>query len=398
MTKNVRPLAAGFLMLATVFGAAQAQLGDSAAVPIAPLRGSAVVLSRPINGPITITQSGSYVVTWDISVITPPAITVLAPNVIIDLNGHSVGTPGFNNGDVIVMGTGSRQLKIKNGHLFGGRRYIASTAPAIQLTMDSVTCADGRFGVDLENASSLSIKNSDFSAAGESFHVNGQFTLDFKSNTVRQSVTNALDNRCGVGFGGVTNGIISGNTLSCTAYNGTVLTVNGTGSARIENNTVSGFDTQTCISPGVAATVKDNAIDGCRYAISSLANGNRIIGNQITGMMASGNGILLNGSNNVIADNTLHDFDLAIVLTASGNTVSGNAVLDYLSYGIVVSGSSNVIDGNQIQTHITSSTEGLVFSLYSADNTYKNNDFRGTTGAAVRDDGTNNIDGGGNLQ
>lgn len=398
MTMRSLSLATALLLLASEFGSARAQLDEpdeGLAIELDPPPGASTFPARPIRGPMTITVPGPYVVTRDISVITPPAITIMASGVSIDLNGKSVGTPGFDNGDVVVMDAGSRQLRIKNGRIFGGSRCIASEVPGVSLSMDHVRCTDGNYGVQISEASLVSITNSELRTEREAVHVGGAYPLRFEGNTIH--TVNYYS--AGAFFSGITTGLMSGNTFDCETYQGYLLTLSGTGLIRIEGNSFDGHQATAGLTLlGGSYWVTDNSIRGCRNeAIKLNASGSQIANNHLSDGGGIGAGIYVGGSSNIVSDNTVEDYTFGMRVSGSGNLVSRNVVLGSWETGITVSGASNSIDGNRAQSTYARFSKGLVFSESSSNNVFKDNLLSGNPGGALRDDGTDNLDGGGNV-
>jgi parallel beta-helix repeat protein len=349
------------------------------------------------SGPVTITESGAYVVTWDISVLTPPAITVMAPDVTIDLGGYSIGTPGFANGDVILMSTGARRLQITNGRLVGGTQCISSSAADVRLSLDHVTCTGGKYGVDIQSASAVSITRSEFSPARDAVIIGGAYSLRFEGNTIRQALPYPAGTSCGATFNGVTNGSIADNVFDCTAYDGTIISLSGTGLTRVARNSLTGHDTRGCLQLDGRFIVRENSIEGCRYALQSTGSGNRLVDNAISGGLALALGIYVAGADNTIAGNAISDCLYGITVGGSRNRISDNSVLRSAETGVTILGTENLIIGNGIQSNVAHSSEGLVLSESSSENVYKNNDLTGTTGIPIQDFGTGNLDAGGNV-
>jgi parallel beta-helix repeat protein len=377
MTKRITPLLA--VAVVVLVATASAALGGERPHSIA-------------SGPVTITESGSYNVTWDISVITPPAIIIMAPDVTLDLNGHSVGTPGFDNGDVILVGTSAHRLQIKDGRLVGGTQCISGATPDLNLSMDHVTCTGGKFGVHISSASAVSITRSEFSPARNALIIEGAYSLRFDGNTIRQALPYPAGITCGASFGGVTNGSITDNTFDCTAYDGTILYLSGTGVTRVVHNSLTGHDTRGCLQLDGRFIVRENSIEGCRYPIQSTGSGNRLVDNVVSGS-AVARGIEVTGSDNTVAGNVISDCGYGIIDTGARNRISGNSVLRSEETGVWILGAESLISGNRIQSNRT----GLLLGESSSNNTYKNNDLRGTIRTPVQDSGTDNVDGGGNV-
>jgi hypothetical protein len=350
-----------------------------------------------IFGPVTITESGVYVVASDISVLTPPAITVMAPNVTIDLGGHSVGTPGFGNGDVMLLSLGAQRLQIANGRLVGGTQCISSSAVGVSLSMDHITCTGGKYGIQIPSASAVSITHSELSPARDALLVDGAYSLQFDGNVVRQALPYPAGISCGVSFFGITNGSITDNSFECTAYDASLMSLRGTGLVRVERNSLVGFDTRACLELDGRFIVRGNVIEGCRTAIRTTGDDNSITNNTISNDVQRGVGIEMSGSDNTVVDNALSYCLYGINVGGSRNRISRNSVLFSDERGVTVFGSENLISGNRIQSGFVGHSDGLVLFDTSSGNVYRNNDLSGTTGIPIQDFGIDNVDAGGNV-
>jgi parallel beta-helix repeat protein len=226
----------------------------------------------------------------------------------------------------------------------------------------------------------VSITRSELSPAGTGVIIGGAYPLRFEGNTVRQALPYPAGINCGANFNGVTNGTIADNVFDCTAYDGTALAVQATVLIRVERNALNGFDTLACLRVEGRSVLKDNTIQGCRYALSSAGSESRIVGNTISSVSALGYGMDVDGSNNTVANNAVSDYLYGPTVHGSGNRISGNSVLLSAERGVTIVGTENLISGNRIQSGTWDFSKGLVFLMGSSANVYKNNDLTGTTG------------------
>lgn len=78
------------------------------------------------SAPVTISQSGSYYLTGNLSVTTGDAITISANGVTIDLNGFTItSTSATASGTAILLGAGVHDITIRNGHIVSGTTYTS---------------------------------------------------------------------------------------------------------------------------------------------------------------------------------------------------------------------------------------------------------------------------------
>jgi len=347
-----------------------------------------------IDAPLTITQSGSYIVTQNITAAAPPVIVVTAPNVSIDLNGKTVSTSGGDTGHVIVLQTGARQLRITNGTLAGGSTCLQSSIPGIRLSMDHVRCDGAVSGVHL-NASNARITHSVFLTAREAVRIGGRFPVWFEDNTVYTTDYYSA----GVSLSGMTSGSIVRNTIGCSSYEGSLLTLDALGPVRVDRNTLSGDNAAAGLTiSGGLFSVTNNIIGGARNgAVIVQSSGSHVFGNRIRHAGGVCTAISVQGSANVVSGNDIFDYTVGIEVSGTGNVVSGNAVHSSWERGVFVNGSENTFAGNQIESRYGYYTTGLEFSATSSNNAYKANVLTGNNGGGLLDNGTDNVDAGGNV-
>jgi parallel beta-helix repeat protein len=347
-----------------------------------------------IDQPLTITQSGSYIVTQDIIAAAPPVIVVTAPNVAINLNGKTVGTTGGDTGHVIVMQTGAKQLRITNGTLSGGSTCLQSSIPGVRIVMDRVGCYAAVSGVHV-NASQLTITHSVFQTSREAVHAGGRFFARFEDNTVYTTDYYSA----GVSLLGMTAGSIARNTIGCSSYEGSLLTLEAFGYVRVDRNTLDGDNAAAglTITNGVFS-VTNNTIEGARNgAVIIQSSGSHVVNNTIRHAGGVCNAISVQGSDNLVSGNVIADYTVGIDVSGTNNVVSGNAVRGSWERGIFVNGSENTFSGNRVESQYGYYTTGLEFSATSSGNAYKSNVLTGNSGGGLLDNGTDNVDAGGNI-
>jgi len=363
-------------------------------------RAFALDIPRSIDGPVTITESGSYVVTQDIAVALPPAITIAAPNVSIDLNRKTISTAGFDTGSLIVMTPDSQQLLIRNGSIRGGGRYLASVAASLRLTMDHVTCTDGKYGITIAGATNISITDSNIRSERFPLDISGSYPLTFERNVVGSSQYYET----GISLAGITSGSFVGNRVSVNTYQGAFFRIDSTGFVRMTNNV---FDGDNGMDGVYLASGRylfaDNEINGGHpTGLIVATDGNVIMNNRINGGGGVSTGLSLGGSNNVVSGNVIRDRWTGMSIGGANHKISGNTIIGSWEYGMTVSGSYEMLIANTVHSHFAHFTKGLVLS--GDHNLFKVNDLRGNGGPSpppwmndLEVHGTTNIDGGGNL-
>jgi len=305
----------------------------------------------PIFTQTTITDSGSYIVTQDISVAAGDGITITAGEVTLDLNGHTLSLPaGVGNG--VFIGSGNDSFRITNGRIIGGDIGVRTDIAGVgALVVEDLEVATSSYGLYLW-AQSVTVSRSTF--LGNQVLVRGPsaaspVTARMVGNVfVGEDYTSLYLQYC-------QDSEIGGNRIMESGFRG-ILLANCPGS-RIHDNLIS------------YATV--GTLDGVAIGVSSH-------GNQIS-------------------DNVIHRFDIGIRADSSGNRISGNVIQQSGSAeglyrgGIVIYGSRNLIEGNQIEGGASC---GVSFQSGSA-NAYRGNMLRGNSLGGIC--GLSNTDAGGNI-
>ncbi len=129
MTKNISAAAFG-LAITIVPGSifAQGALTPTGA-PAATMRSLDQIEPRtPISSlPFTISSSGSYFLTKNLSVASANGITINATNVDLDLRGFTISSTVGSGTSAIALGSLVDNVTIKNGRISGGTGYNGST-------------------------------------------------------------------------------------------------------------------------------------------------------------------------------------------------------------------------------------------------------------------------------
>jgi parallel beta-helix repeat protein len=237
--------------------------------------------------PITITSSGSYVLTSDLNVssTTANAITIEANNVTVDLNGHAIIGPGSGSGRGISASLSTYNITVMNGTVrdFGVYGVMISGRTNIVKDMRVHNSGDDGFQISravITNCAATENGNRGFSVERSTLtdcmaYLNSQSGIIASASTVTDC--NANKN--------ITVGIdaIEGSTVTnCTAY----------------DNTGDGIDADESIITN--CTVTNNGGDGIEGK-----NKNRIEGNNLRDN--GGYGLYLSGDKNYAIKNTASD-------------------------------------------------------------------------------------------
>ena len=301
----------------------------------------------PIYQATTISQSGSYVLTRDLSISSGSAITITGnPNVILDLAGHTivsssataVFTLNFTSGFTSPCGS----LTLRNGEVKGngsGVTTVVGRQCQIDLKLEGM-----RF-----NNADVYVEDGSVSAISNRFYGSDLF------NDANFTAPSALIEWNQFILGGIT---VFGNAVAQIRHNnlqsGSIVANGSDGFAAtehiIEANTLAGGGIQ----------VGQSGTDG----VVNLA----VIGNVATG---------------AIQVRTCQGFRIA------DNVISGCAGGSGIT---LVEGSKGLIEGNRVR----GCTNGISFDSLSNDNAWRNNMLRNNT-SAVLNNGLNNTDAGGNV-
>jgi len=250
--------------------------------------------------PFTISQSGSYVVTCDLSLSTTNTngITISANDVTLDLNGHTLRGPGKaagTSGSGIYLGSTRYNIAIRNGVVRDWRLIGVSAANARNSQFESLQCyyngthglAIGRGCIAKENTCGFN----DFegiSAEGSTIiqnmcYNNGRNGIDGTSGCLIES--NNCRYNAGVGIDGGISAIISKN--NCYSNTGDGIQVSN--NCYVFENNCNGNGSGTGVGAGINATSSDNTIkenlvtDNDTGILCNPATGNFIICNYASG-------------------------------------------------------------------------------------------------------------------
>jgi Right handed beta helix region len=327
---------------------------------------AAVAGKTPIHNQTTITQSGSYIVTRNITATSGPVITILADGVELDLNGFTLTQLAPGDPVILMSGTacsGGKGCETKKGTTSGGSESIRDDAgPSRDMTVRQVrTSSSSSSAIRIGNAGKILIEDCDFVDPGGA-------AVDLTGPTGSLGRVDFVRNR----FGDVARahadikllrmfGILSGNVLPVPPAPGPsgpsgAIVVQASRGVLIEHNSIAGT-----LAP--AATVDGIHIDAASVDVS-------VVDNVISG--APRNGVRIEGQGNWITDNLI-------------NRCAGP--------GVHVSGSTNVVDRNRIG-HNTGN--GIFFDNATGPHVYRANVLRGNTSAGVGG-APGNTDGGGNV-
>ena len=288
----------------------------------------------PLAAATTISTSGSYVLTRDITASGTPLV-VSAGTVTIDLNGHTLATTG--SASVLVV-NGPANLTLRNGRLYGGYR-----------------------GLDLQP-----------SAAGSRVAVS---RVEFENHSQAIDATDA-------GELVVEDCTIHDVSTALVATANTVATL-----VRVARNDVRSITGVVLSAPGASmrGNVEDNILrlaEGNGVLISGVTRALSVARNKIAG---ANYGVVVSGAGgHVVASNVISQSIVAGIRIAADNcVVFHNTVVAGAAQGIDVASAGNLIDANLVNANLG---VGLHFEATSLSCVYRNNAVRGNGLANYADD------------
>lgn len=242
------------------------------------------------SAPFTISGSGSYYLTGNLTVTSGNGITITADDVTLDLNGFTISStasPASSNG--VLISDARKNITIRNGHIRGTTTYVAPTFTG------------GGFldGIDTTSSASANISISDVNVLGV-----GADGINLTSS----SIPGYSVQRCKVTVCGGT-GVLAGNVRDCV-----VMTA---GSVGINSNAVSNSYGESVSGPSANVLQNDP-----RTPISSLPFTISAAGSYyLTGNLAltTGTGITIS------ADQVTLDLN-GFALSSTASPASGTAV------------------------------------------------------------------------
>lgn len=290
--------------------------------------------------PYTISQSGSYVVTSD---LTPSStdtngITIYVDNVVLDFNGHTLIGPGKSAGTTgsgIYVSGSYKNIVVRNGTIRDWRSNAIDTSNATNSQFSDLQLYNnGSNGIYA--GSNCTVKNTICSD-------NGSYGISIGSGCVVSG--NVCKNNTGMGISAGIGVVVSGNSCILNSFNGIYA---ASGSTVTEN--ACSDNTAIGIAVGYGSTVskntcKENGTDGIFTEYGCSVSGNTCVNNTVNGirvfsyckvqdnncdgngyLTGDGAGILAASNSNQIINNHCVNNDRGIDLGEANNIVSGNTL------------------------------------------------------------------------
>ena len=314
----------------------------------------------PIYQPTTITQSGHYIITRNISVTSGDAITIQANEVTLDLNGKTIASSS-TSGYLIAIANGYSNITIRNGFLAGGSEgvHYSNSSTRTRLYLENLAIRNSAsYGMEIFGAEHVDVISCRIYSSGSSgIYLHGGSAL-FSGSVINSSVN-------GAGASGIE--------------------LNGLTSGEVRGNTVLNFGTA-----GYSHGISLNTVFG------QNAKGNLVDGNTVSGGGSDDAGITIavGSAYNLIINNTITSNGIGISVNSNGNSASRNLIANHSSHGIEIYGNYNLIEQNQIVGNGTGGSGfGIAFGS-AGSNAYRNNMLRNNISGPVFG---GNTDAGGNI-
>lgn len=296
------------------------------------------------NAPCTITQSGSYYLTTNLTAGSgQDGITVNADDVTIDLNGFTLTGSGTNSGHGIYQASSRRNLRVFNGKLVhwlgSSKRGIYAYGKNSQV--EHIQAATNYYGIYGGSASIISGCSAYYNLYDG---INGgvgsaisDCSASYNQNYGIRSASGSAISRCSAYYNKIT-GISAddGSAISdCSAYYNQGDGIWGSYGSIISHCSAY-YNTDDGIFSGESAAISDctasyNVGDGIQ-----VPAGSRVVGNtcDANGNSGDGAGIHATGNGTRIDSNHVTDNDYGITVDIAGNLIirnsaSGNGVANY---------------------------------------------------------------------
>jgi len=328
----------------------------------------------PIFQPTTITSTGSYVVTRDITVASGNVITIQASYVTLDLNGKTLTIQSTVPEDTVIgIGPGASNLRVRNGRVVGGWRGVANLLGGALGVLEVSKVSFSGHGADairFQSADAVTVSECRFRKVGNS------------GVSIQSAALSSAAHIVGNDFSDVDNRAI---------------TLTNVRSVEVLNNVISNANTgietvyvSPPLVPGGSSLIQGNVIEA-GSDIALPADGILVYASVGAQLQAA-----------LVLDNVVSGFAPGIeVHSGQGARISGNVVHRGVSTGLsngdgilVFSGAQTLVEGNEVQGNAGC---GLVFNAGTNANAYRNNMLRGNGGGAVCNTGVGTTDAGGNI-
>jgi hypothetical protein len=324
----------------------------------------------PIFTPTTISQSGYYILTRDISVSSGPAITIAPVTppiaVTLDLNGHSLQSTSL--ADSVIDAGGVDSLTIVAGQVRGGRQGMGS-GPVGHLKVERIEVSGSQEnGISFSTTGIVDIVDC---------HVHDVGTFGIFLNTTSATRPTFA-------------GHIAGNKIERTGAVGIFL--EGLRSGNVQGNLIIDWGSSGTF-PGLV--IQPGAGPGC--------GGNLLAENTVTSTLSTGGeGIFVACPGNIVRENVVKGGHASGVhLFSDENLIEWNLISGIVGHGIEVGSliQPKLVSRNHVESNLADGNSGCGINFVNGNgHSYRNNIVRGNTTAGVCGGALDtNVDGGGNI-
>ena len=268
----------------------------------------------------TISTSGSYYLTGNLTVASGNAITISADQVTLDLNGFSISsTASPASGTAVLLSSARKNITIKNGHIRGTATFTAGAFTVVGFLN----------GVSNSSGTSANLRVSDLNVLGMA---SDGINLGFFS------VSTYVVERCNVTVCGAI-GIKAGLVRDCSS--------DTTGDTAIQADIATNCSGETVnIVAAAFGVIGSSTVENCRgIAVSGTGVQGFCVSNS-RGTSTSGTGLVGNSAFNCEGFSTSGSFGLSSPLgTASscrGKRDGGTAISAGIAIGCTVNGTGSV--------------------------------------------------------
>jgi len=248
----------------------------------------------PIYQPTTITAPGRYVVTRNLSSPGAPVINVVASNVTIDLDGHTLDSGAY----CTVCATSVEGFVLRNGTLINtGSSWAIWVNEGRAVTLEDLRVSgQGVSTIRLDSNRGFVLRRLILRNDVDT----GLYMSNVEDGVVEDVVADQVQAR-GIGLFGGQRVRIARVTLRAQAALDTAIDAQCV-QCVIENNLIEGARRGIRANTSFSR-ITDNALDGCEDCLEVNGLSNRVLRNTVGG---TSNGIVVNTDGHIIEDNHLH--------------------------------------------------------------------------------------------
>lgn len=296
----------------------------------------------PIYTVTTITESGSYVLTRDVSTAGGSGITVEASDVTIDLAGHTISSAGTGSG--VLLESSATDVTIRNGRIRGTHYGISSASDTTKLRVriENLEIEDVRRGVTFFNPEHLSITGCRF------------------TNTAWEGIYLGHSS-----LGGAFTARIAGNDFHSIGYS--AMMILGLNGGEVRDNTITdfGLSGSGTISGIFLGPAGDNTIE----VGGTLVSGNTIDEGTGTTVYAGIVSDLYRNQDRISGNTIASTGDFGVRVNSDYARVGTNHITDAANTAVYVQGYGCLVENNTL----VAASYGIFFDSSGGGSVYRGN-------------------------